>query len=115
MNCDLVQEKLSVFLDREGNADDFDGVLSHLYGCEQCQSFFNLAVKFRSLAQDRKLPYPDDLDDTIVKKMRKEVRSNPLRYHLRLPVYAVSAAAVILLVLSFTFGSRCRKTCTREN
>lgn len=104
MNCDYVQEKLSAFLDREESLDDVDGVLSHLYGCESCQSFFGSAIELRSLAGNDRLSYPVELDESVLRETRRKRRSNPLSYRLKLPVYVASAAAVILLVLSFTFG-----------
>ncbi len=104
MNCDHVQEKLSAFLDREEAADDFDGVLTHLYGCESCQSFFGTAVKIRSLAGDDRTTFPVEVDEPVLKSLKKARSANPLSYRLRLPVYVVSAAAVVLLAVSFMFG-----------
>jgi predicted anti-sigma-YlaC factor YlaD len=104
MNCDYVQEKLSSFLDREECPDDLEGTLSHLYGCESCQSFFGSAAKLRALAGDDRIAYPPDLDESITKEAALRRRTNALNYRLNLPVYAASAAAVILFVVSFFFG-----------
>ena len=102
MNCDYVQEQLSVFLDREEGFDET--TLSHLYGCKDCQDFFSSAVKLRALANEGKLPYPDDLDDAIMRRAQRVRKTNPLSYRLNLPVYVLSTVAVVLLVVSFTFG-----------
>lgn len=104
MNCDYAQEELSAFLDREENPDNLDKVLSHLYGCENCQEFFGSVVKLRPLAASERMPYPVDLDESIRKQVNAKRKVNPLSYRLRLPVYVVSAAAVVLLVVSFVFG-----------
>ncbi len=104
MNCDHVQEKLSAFLDREESLDDVDEVLSHLYGCEGCKSFFSSAIKLRLLAGEDKIAPPPELDDSVLSDLKRKKRANPLSYRLKLPVYLVSAAAVVLLVLSFAFG-----------
>ena len=104
MSCDYMQEKLSAFLDREESPDDLDGVLSHLYVCKSCQTFFASAAKLRALAGDDRIAYPPDLDESIVKEAARRRSSNPLNYRLKLPVYAASAAAVILFVISFFFG-----------
>ena len=104
MNCDYVQEKLGAFLDREESPDDLDGTLSHLYGCESCQSFFTLAMKVRSVAVDDRIPYPVGLDESVLKEVKGRRRPNPLSYRLKLPVYAASAGAVILFVVSFFLG-----------
>lgn len=104
MNCDYVQEQLSAFLDREESPVNFDAVLSHLYECEGCQAFFGSAVKLRSLAGEDKTLYPLELDESILRTARGKRSTNLLSYRLKLPVYAVSAVAIILLVLSFTFG-----------
>lgn len=102
MNCDYVQEELSVFLDREEGFDET--TLSHLYGCKDCQDFFGSAVKLRSLAHEGKLPYPDYLDDAIMRRARRTRKINPLSYRLILPVYVLSTVAAVLLVVSFLFG-----------
>ncbi|MCL5020265.1 MAG: zf-HC2 domain-containing protein [Bacteroidetes bacterium] len=104
MNCDYFQEKLSAFLDREGSFDDVDGVLSHLYGCDECKAFITSAIKLRSLAGRDKVATPPELDDSLLREVKKRRIVNPLSYRLKLPVYVVSAAAVVLLVLSFAFG-----------
>ncbi len=104
MNCDYIQEKLSAFLDRGESFEDADGVLSHLYGCNECKAFFTSAIKLRSLAVRDKVTAPPELDDSLLREVKKRRKVNPLSYRLRLPVYVISAAAVFLLVLSFTFG-----------
>lgn len=104
MNCDYVQEQLSAFLDREESPDNIDRVLLHLYGCENCQTFFSSVTKLRSLAGENKVPYPVELDDSIGKQTNARRKVNPLSYRLGIPVYVVSAAAVVLLIISFVFG-----------
>lgn len=104
MNCDYVQEQLSAFLDREENREQLDDMLAHLYGCGECQAFFNSAVRIRSVAGEDRAPYPVGLDESIRRKIIAKRKMNPLNRRLRLPVYAVSAGAVVLLVLSFAFG-----------
>lgn len=104
MNCDYVQEELSAFLDREESPDNFDTVLSHLYGCDNCQSFFNSGIKLRSLAASERIPYPVDLDESIGKQVNAKRKANPLSYRMKLPVFAASAVVVVLLIVSFALG-----------
>ena len=104
MNCDFVQERLSAFLDREDSADNIEAVLSHLYGCESCQNFFNSMGRLRSMASDDSDVYPIELDDVVVRRVQERNKASLLKYRLRLPAYVVSAAAVILIVISFAFG-----------
>lgn len=104
MNCDYVQEELSAFLDREESSEHFDDVLSHLYGCKSCQDFFGSAARMRSLAGKDVVSYPVELDALIRKRTAPDRKVNVFGYRLKLPLYVVSAAAVVLLVVSFVFG-----------
>jgi len=104
MNCDFVQERLSAFLDREESGDNIETVLSHLYGCESCQDFFSTAVKVRSIAAEDSPAYPAELDDAVRQRVQEKRGTSFLRYRFRLPAYVVSAAAVLLIVISFAFG-----------
>lgn len=103
MNCDNAQELLSAFLDNE--VSGYIGqALSHLYGCENCQAFFVSAARVRSLAKEDALPFPQGIDERVPSAAARKRKSSLLRYRFRLPAYAVSAAAVMLMVLSFMFG-----------
>ncbi len=104
MDCDFVQERLSAFLDREDSTDNIESALVHLYGCESCQSFFNAAVKLRSMSSDDREVYPFELDEAVLRQVHEKRKANFLKYRLRLPAYVVSAAAVILIAISFAFG-----------
>lgn len=104
MNCNYVQERLSAFLDREESTDEIEKVFSHLYDCEECQRFFNAAVKLRSLASEDKELYPLDLDEFVLSRAREKRKVNLLKYRLRIPAYVVSAAALVLIIVSFMFG-----------
>lgn len=104
MNCDFVQERLSAFLDREESTDDIEAVLSHLYGCEKCQRFFNAAAKLRTLASEDNKFYPLELDNAILRKAPAKQKTNLFGYRLKLPAYVASAVALILAVVSFMFG-----------
>ena len=104
MNCEFVQERLSAFLDREESTDNIESALTHLYGCESCQNFFNAAVRLRSIASDNREVYPAGLDEAILRRVHENRKTNFLKYRLRLPAYVMSAAAAILIVISFAFG-----------
>ncbi|MCL4539363.1 MAG: zf-HC2 domain-containing protein [Bacteroidetes bacterium] len=114
MNCDFVQERLSAFLDREESTDNIEAALSHLYGCESCQNFFSTAVKLHSLASDDRMSYPAGLDESISRKIGRKQNTNALGYQLRIPVYVVSMAAVILLIVSFAIGFMLQENMHRD-
>ena len=104
MDCDFVEQRLSAFLDREESTDSMDAALSQRYGCESCQKFFRSAVRLRSTAGDDNEIYPVELDGVILRRMQDRNKANFMKYRLRLPAYVASAAAVILIVISFAFG-----------
>ncbi len=104
MNCDHVQEILSAFLDHEESAEEMEKALSHLYGCKACQQFFNAGAMVRNAAKEEKANYPVDLDERIFDLVHRRSPANVFNYRLKLPAYAVTAAAVILMAVSFTFG-----------
>ena len=104
MSCEFVQERLSAFLDFEERAEDINAALAHLYGCENCQDFFSTAVKVRSVGAEDRAAYPYELDDAVLRRVHEKRATDFLRYRLRLPAYVVSAAAVLLIVISFAFG-----------
>jgi predicted anti-sigma-YlaC factor YlaD len=104
MNCDHVQEVLSAFLDHEERVDEIENVLFHLYGCKACQEFFNAAVGLRHIAREERERYPSGLDEILMNRIHSKSRTNLFGYRLRLPAYVASAAAVILMAVSFTLG-----------
>ncbi len=103
MKCDDVQEKLSAFLDNEESTDEIEEPLSHLYGCSECQNFFNDAIKLRSLAHKDQVNFPPGLDEAMNFRTMKAKRGIA-RYRVKVPAYVLSIAAVVLIALSFTFG-----------
>ncbi len=114
MDCDFVEQRLSAFLDREEETESMDAALSHLYGCESCQNFFTSAVKLRTMAGDDRGVYPSELDEAMLRQMRNKGKPNLMSYRLRLPAYVVSAAAVILIVVSFAFGFMVNKSMSQR-
>lgn len=104
MHCDNVQERLSTFLDHEEGADELEEILSHLYGCKSCQQLFNAAVGLRNIAKGEREPFPSELDDRILSRTQAKPRANLFGYRFKLPAYVISAAVVILMAVSFTFG-----------
>ncbi len=109
MNCDYVQEMLSAFLDREETAGEMENVLSHLYGCNSCQGFFNAAVGLRNIAKEEREPFPSELDHKILDRARGKARAQSSS-RLKFPAYVVSAAVAILMAASFTFGFMVQET-----
>lgn len=114
MNCDYVQEKLSAFLDREESTNDTEKVLSHLYECERCQSFFNASVKLRSLANGDREVYPSEFDEIILRRTKERRRRNILNYRLNVPAYILSAAGVMLIIVSFVVGVMVQRNSTLQ-
>lgn len=104
MNCDHVQEILSAFLDHEESTDEIESVLSHLYGCKDCQQFFNAAVGLRNIAREEREPFPAGIDEMITNRLQLSSRRNLFSYRPKLPAYVVSAAVIILAAVSFTLG-----------
>ena len=104
MYCVYVQEVLSAFLDREEGGDEMEKALSHLYECRSCQQFFNAVVGLRNIAKENREPYPTGLDEVVMNRMQRKSQGNLFSYRLKLPAYVISAAAMILMAISFTFG-----------
>ncbi len=103
MKCDDVQERLSAFLDNEESTDEIEEALGHLYGCSDCQSFFNDSIKLRSLAHKDQVDFPPGLDEAMNFRTIK-AKCGIARYRVKVPAYVLSIAAVVLIALSFTFG-----------
>lgn len=79
-------------------------VLSHLYECKGCQGFFNTAVRLRRIAEEDRKAYPTELDDRVLRQAAPIRRVRLFEYRFKLPAYVISAAAVILLAVSFAIG-----------
>jgi len=104
MNCDYVQERLSAFLDREESNEEMVNVLSHLYGCDECQKFFNTTIRLRSFANEERRSYPFELNEAILQQVHNRRKASFLNYRFKLPVYVASIAAIILVAISFALG-----------
>lgn len=113
MKCNDVQERLSAFLDNEGSTDEIEETLSHLYGCSDCQNFFNDAIKLRSLAHKEHVNFPHQLDEAINVRAKKASRGLT-RYRVKAPAYLLSIVAVVLIAVSFTFGFMVQENAHRK-
>jgi hypothetical protein len=108
MNCEDYKLLINSFIDESLNTGEQVKLFRHLSECDECRSFLDSMVKFRSMARSENLIPPPELDDEIFteiahRKMVYNKSVNKIRksfwdwnFTLRAPI---AAAIVILLII----------------
>lgn len=106
-NCKQYREMVSLFIDTELEQDDEHALFRHLAGCEECQSYLDVLMKFKVAKQRDHMEYPSELDSSIFEelKIRKNVyalgKIDPQPVHL--PLWKRRIAVSMPLAAAFMF------------
>ncbi len=106
-DCKRYREMVSLFIDTELEQGHEHILFKHLAGCEECQSYLDVMMKFKVVRQRDQVEYPSELDSSIFEelKIRKNVYSigkiDPQPIHL--PLWKRRIALSMPLVAAFIF------------
>jgi hypothetical protein len=107
-NCKRYREMVSLFIDTELEQENEHAMLRHLAGCEECQSYLDVMMKFKVVKQHDQVEYPSELDSSIFEelKIRKNVyalgKIDPQPVHL--PLWKRRIAVSMPLAAAFVFA-----------
>ena len=97
MDCEQVQERISLLLDGALSEAEEAAVRAHLHECADCRRFHEALAEFSdALRGDQPAP-PETLHENVMAALRREAIK---RRHTRLRRVLLSAAAVLALVVA---------------
>lgn len=100
MNCQISQNSLSAYLDRELPGDEMLSVRSHVERCAECQAELESLRRMKSALGSLPMAEPrEGLESEILRRVRAEQPAAP-RVPMGLMV-ATSVAAAVLAVFAF--------------
>ncbi len=104
MSCDQYQELLDAFFDGERTGTSSRETFAHLFGCEECRTYWNGLLDIRETARFDEEAYPAEADRFVygLRRSHKNVPGFEVRF--RLPRFAAALVAALLLILAFGAG-----------
>ena len=97
MDCQQVQERISLLLDGALSEAEEAAVRAHLPECADCRRFHEALAAFSDALRDDQLEPPETLHENVMAALRREAIK---RRHTRLRRALLSAAAVLALVVA---------------
>ncbi len=106
-DCKQYREMVSLFIDTELEQGHEHALFKHLGGCEECQSYLDVLMKFKVVRQRDQAEYPTELDSSIFEELK--IRKNVYAFGkiepqpVRLPLWKRRIALSMPLVAAFMF------------
>ena len=105
MNCEHIQELLSMYIDEETTTEESNRIKEHLSSCEECQKEYEELKTVLSLFNTLEpIEPPEDLKRSIMAKVRNESPPKPWLSSIKNRWVSLGATAAVIFIIVGAVG-----------